>query len=60
MVWFFDGNKYHACLPSEIFPKYGSAVEWEKTMANRFQRATKRGKFLRAAWGFDVVLNSTQ
>ena len=39
---------------------YGSAVEWEKTIPNRFERATKRGKFLRAAWGFDVVLNPTQ
>ena len=25
-----------------------------------FRGATKRGKFSRAAWGFDVVLNSTQ
>ena len=49
---------YRAWLPSEILPKYGNAVEWEKTIANRFQRATKRGKFSRAAWEFDVVLNS--
>ena len=32
---------YRAWLPSEIFPKYGNAVEWEKTIANRFQRANK-------------------
>ena len=49
---------YRAWLPSEIFSKYGNAVESEKTIANRFQRATKRGKFSRAAWEFDVVLNS--
>ena len=30
----------------------------ENNIANRFQRATKRGKFSRAAWEFDVVLNS--
>ena len=40
---------YRAWLPSEIIPKYGNAVEWEKTIVNRFQRATKRGKFSRAA-----------
>ena len=28
-------------VASEIFPKYGNAVEWEKTIANRFQRADK-------------------
>ena len=43
-----------------IFPEYGIAVEWEKKIGNRFQRATKRDKFSRAAWGFDVVLNSRQ
>ena len=47
-----------AWLPSEIFPKYGNFVEWEKTIANIFQRATKCGKFSLAAWQFDVVLNS--
>ena len=41
---------YHAWLPSEIFPKYGNAVEWDQTTANRFQRATKCVKFSRAAW----------
>ena len=51
---------YHPWLPSEIFSKYGNAVEWEKTMANRFQRATKHSKFSCAAWEFDVVLNSRQ
>ena len=40
---------YRAWLPSEIIPKYGNAVEWEKTIVNRFQRGTKRGKFSRAA-----------
>ena len=50
----------HAWLPSEIFPKYGSAAEKEKTIANRLRRATKRGKFSRAVWVFDVVLNSRQ
>ena len=39
--------------PSEIFPKYVNAVEWEKEWENR--RATKRGKFSRAAWVFDEL-----
>ena len=46
---------YRALLPSEIFPKYGNVVERKKTIVNRLQRATKRGKFWRAAWEFDVV-----
>ena len=29
-------------------------------ISERFQRATKHGKFWRAAWEFDVVLNSGQ
>ena len=37
---------------------YAIRIECEKTIVNRFQRATKRGKFSRAAWEFDVVLNS--
>ena len=41
---------YRAWLPSEIFPKYGNAVEWEKTIANRLRKVTKRGKFSRGAW----------
>ena len=51
---------YRAWLPSEIFPKNGNAVEWEKTIiiANRLRRATKRGRFSRAAWVFDVVVFS--
>ena len=49
-----------AWLPSEIFPKYVSVAEKEKTIANRLRRATKRGKFSRAVWVFDVVLNSRQ
>ena len=51
---------YRAWLDSEIFFKYGTAVEREKTIANRLRRARKGGKFLRAAWIFDVVLNSRQ
>ena len=47
-------------LPSEIFPKCGNVVEWGKTIGNRFQRATKRCKFSRAAWKVDVVLTSRQ
>ena len=31
-----------------------------KHILERFQRATKRGKFSRTAWEFDVVLNSRQ
>ena len=27
-------------LPSEMFPKYVKAVEWEKMIADRFQRPT--------------------
>ena len=52
-----QGRIYRA---SEIFPKYGNAVETEKTIANRSRRATKRGKISRASWEFDVVLNSRQ
>ena len=44
-----EAGTYRAWLPSEIIPKYGNAVKWEKTIVNRFQRATKRGKFSRAA-----------
>ena len=63
----FSTSRYVISLPqtqtepiksNEIFPKYGNAEEWEKTIANRCQRATKHGKFSRAAWGFDVVLGS--
>ena len=48
---------YRASLPSEIFPKYGDYCRMGEIIANRFQRATKRGKFSRAAWEFDVVLD---
>ena len=42
---------YRAWSLSGNFPKYGNAVEKEKTIiANRLRRATKRGKFLRSAW----------
>ena len=51
---------YHSWLLSETFPNYGNAVEWEKKIANRFQRATKRGKFLPAAWEFDIVQPSAE
>ena len=36
---------YRAWLPSEIFPKYGNAVEWKKPIANRLRRAIKRASF---------------
>ena len=36
---------YRAWLPSEIFPKDGNSVEWEKTIENRLRRATKRASF---------------
>ena len=49
-----------AWLPSETFQKNGNAVERKKTIVNRLRRAIKRGKFSRAAWVFDVVLNSKQ
>ena len=55
-----EARIYRAWLPSEIFPKYGNAVEREKTIANRLRRATKRGKFSRAARVCDVALNSRQ
>ena len=51
---------YRAWLPSEIFWKYGTAVEREKTIANRLRRPRKRGKLSRAALVFDAVLNSRQ
>ena len=40
---------YRAWLDTEIFLKYGTAVEREKTIANRLRRASKRGKLSRAA-----------
>ena len=44
-----------------LFPKYDNVVERKKTIVNRLQRATERGKFSRAAyWEFDVVLNARQ
>ena len=43
-----------------MFPKYGNAVEWEKAIANRIEKAIKSEKFTRAALEFDVVLNSRQ
>ena len=49
-----------AWLPSEIFQKNGNAAERKKTIVNRLRRAIKRGKFSRAAWVFDVVLNLRQ
>jgi len=52
-------RNYDAWLPSAIFPKYGNVVEREKKLVNRLQRVTKRGKFKRAPWKFDVVLNSS-
>ena len=49
---------YCTWLPSVTFPNYGNVVEREKTIVNRLWRVTKHGKFLLAAWEFDVVLNS--
>ena len=49
-----------AWLPFEIFQKNGNAGERKKTIVNRLRRAIKRGKFSRAAWVFDVVLNLRQ
>ena len=51
---------HRAWFPSVIFPKYGSVVEREELIVNRLRRATKRDKFSRTAWEFDVVLNSRQ
>ena len=49
---------YRTWLPSVTFLNYGNVVEREKTIVNRLRRVTKHGKFSRAAWEFDVVLNS--
>ena len=38
------------------YPKYDNVVG----CCERLRRATKRGKFSRSAWEFDVVLNSRQ
>ena len=47
---------YCAWLPSVAFPNYGNVEEREKTVVNRFRRATTHGKFSRAE--LDVLLNS--
>ena len=49
---------YRAWLPSVIFSKYGHVMQSEKTIVNRLRKVTKRGRLSRAAWEFDVVLNS--
>ena len=51
---------YRAWLPSVVFSKCGHVIQREKTIVNRLRKATKRGKFSRAAWEFDVVLDSRQ
>ena len=47
-------------LPSEIYSLLFSPTLQHYHISERFQRATKRGKFSRAAWEFEVVLNSRQ
>ena len=44
---------YRTWLPSEIY----SPILQNYHISERFQRATKRDKFLRTAWEFDVVLS---
>ena len=38
--------------------KVSNVVQREETVVNRLRRATNHGKFSRAAWELDVVLNS--
>ena len=48
----FWGDKQRALWYVMVF------LEW--SISERFQRATKHGKFSRAAWEFDIVQNSRQ
>ena len=48
------------CPQSLIYPLLFPPILQHYHISERFQRATKRGKFLRAAWEFDFVLNSRQ
>ena len=52
---------YRTWLPSEIYSLSFSPILQNYHISERFQRATKRDKFSRAAaWEFDVVLNSRE
>ena len=51
---------YRTWLPSEIYSLLFSPILQNYHISERFQRATKRDKFSRAAWEFDVVLNSRE
>ena len=45
---------------NEIYSLLFSPILQHFHISERFQKATKRGKFSRAAWEFDVALNSRQ
>ena len=51
---------YRAWLPSVTYSLLFSPFLQHYRTRERLLRATKRGKFSRAAWEFDVVLNSRQ
>lgn len=51
---------YRTWLPSEIYSLLFTPILQHYHISEGFQRATKYGKFSRAAWGFDVVLNMRQ
>ena len=51
---------YHTWLPSEIYWLLFDPILQHYHILERFQRATKHGKFLRAAWEFDVGRNLRQ
>ena len=51
---------YHAWLPSINYLLLFYPILQHYHISEKFQRTTKCGKFLHAAWEFDVVLNSRQ
>ena len=51
---------YHTWLPSEIYLLLFDPILQHYHILERFQRATKHGKFSRAAWEFDVGRNLRQ
>ena len=51
---------YRAWLPSEIYSLLFTPILQHYHISERFQRATKHGKFSPAAWKFDVLLNLRQ
>ena len=53
-----DARIYLAWLPSVIYLLLLSFFLQHYHISERFQRATRRGKFSRAAWEIDVMLNS--